>query len=70
MSPANDNTTQADLLLGAAAIAAHLGITRRQTYRLIYDELAPTFKLGGTVAARRSSLDRWLASAEQGRAAA
>ena len=62
---ANDN----DLLLGAAAIAAHLGITRRQTYRLVHDEAMPTFKLGGTVAARKSTLDKWLAAAEQGRAA-
>ena len=64
----NDNTP--DLLLGANAIAAHLGITRRQAYRLTYDAIIPTFKAGGTVAARRSSLDRWMAEAEQAGAAA
>jgi hypothetical protein len=68
LNHANDNT--GDLLLGATAIAEHLGINRRQTYRLIYGEHVPTFKLGGTVAARRSSLDKWLAEAEQGRVAA
>ena len=68
MNHANDNA--GDLLLGASAIAEHLGINRRQTYRLIYGDLVPTFKLGGTVAARRSSLDKWLAQAEQRRTAA
>ena len=60
----NDNNPPADLLLGAHAIAVHLGITRRQTYRLIYDNIIPTFKAGGTVAARRSSLNRWLVDQE------
>jgi len=63
----NDNTP--DLLLGANAIAKFLGITRRQAYRLTYDGVIPTFKAGGTVAARRSSLTRWMAEAEAGRAA-
>lgn len=58
----NDNN--ADLLMGADAIGAFLGITRRQTYRLVYDGLLPSFKLGGTVAARRSSLTNWLAEKE------
>jgi excisionase family DNA binding protein len=63
MKPANDN--HADLLMGANAIAAYLGITPRQTYRLVYDARLPTFKLGNTVAARRSTLTRWLADAER-----
>ncbi len=58
----NDN--EKDLLMGGDAIAAFLGITRRQTYRLIYDDLLPSFKLGGTVAARRSSLRNWMAEQE------
>lgn len=53
-----------DLLLGASAIAEHLGITRRQTYRLVYDDLISTFKVGDTVAARKSSLNAWLAQQE------
>jgi predicted DNA-binding transcriptional regulator AlpA len=66
----HDNDNAGDLLLGAGTIAAHLGITRRQAYRLMYDDLIPSFKLGGTVAARRSTLNRWLAEQEQaGRAA-
>lgn len=62
MEAANDNA--GDLLMGAKAIAEHLGITPRQTYRLIYGDVLPTFKLGGAVSARRSSLNRWLAEQE------
>ena len=61
-NPANDN--HGDLLMGALAIASHLGATRRQVYRLVDDGLIPSFKLGGTVCARRSSLDTWLDKAE------
>jgi excisionase family DNA binding protein len=50
--------------MGADAIARFLGITRRQAYRLAYDGHMPTFKLGGTVTARRSSLTTWLAAQE------
>ncbi|GHA11270.1 hypothetical protein GCM10007989_01970 [Devosia pacifica] len=57
---ANDNFPVADLLLGAKAIAKHLGVTQRQTYRLIADRHIPSFKVGGTVAARRSQLNDWL----------
>jgi predicted DNA-binding transcriptional regulator AlpA len=48
----NDNIQVRDLLLGAKAIAEFLGVTPRHTYRLIYDDCIPNFKLGGTVAAR------------------
>lgn len=54
-----------DLLMGADAIASFLGISRRQAYRLIHDHLIPSFKLGGTVAARRSSLTAMLEKLEQ-----
>jgi len=61
---ANDNHIPADLLLGADAIGKFLGITRRQTYRLVYDAVIPSFKAGGTIAARKSSLTRWMADQE------
>ncbi|MDX0630202.1 helix-turn-helix domain-containing protein [Sinorhizobium medicae] len=54
-----------DLLMGADAIADFLGVTRRQVYRLVYDGIVPSFKLGGTVAARRSSLTRWMEQLER-----
>lgn len=55
-----------DLLMGADAIADFLGVTRRQVYRLVYDNIIPSFKLGGTVAARRSSLIKWMEALERG----
>ncbi|HEV7305228.1 helix-turn-helix domain-containing protein [Ensifer sp.] len=64
MKAANDNS-EGDLLMGANAIAAYLGVKPRQAYRLSYDRIIPCFKLGGTVAARRSSLNKWLAEVEK-----
>lgn len=70
MHHANDNMIEGDLLIGAPAIARFLGATQRQTYRLIQDAIIPSFKCGGSVAARRSSLARWMNEAEKGRASA
>ncbi|RDL52093.1 hypothetical protein BLJAPNOD_03244 [Ensifer sp. M14] len=64
MQAANDNVIEGDLLMGAHAIARFLGVTPRQVYRLTYGALVPHFKLGGTVAARKSSLSKWLAEQE------
>lgn len=64
----NDNFPTADLLFGAKAIADFLGINQRQTYRLVYDGVLPSFKLGGTVAARRSTLTKWLVAQETAQA--
>lgn len=61
MQASNDN---GQLLMGARAIGAYLGLTERQTYRLLYECGLPSFKLGGTVAARRATLDRWLEEQE------
>jgi len=60
----NDNFIEGDLLMGANAIANFLGVTPRQVYRLTYGELVPHFKLGGTVAARKSTLTKWMAAQE------
>lgn len=64
MNTAANENVAGDLLLGATSIAKFLGITRRQTYRLVYDGIVPSFKAGGTVAARKSSLLRWMAEQE------
>ncbi|WP_417426253.1 helix-turn-helix transcriptional regulator [Hoeflea sp.] len=65
MEVANDNSFQdGDLLLGAPAIARFLGLNSRQVYRLVYGDVIPVFKLGGSVSARRSSLRKWLADQE------
>ena len=52
-----------DVLIGAKAIAIETGIKVRQVYRLAELGLIPTFKLGGTLAARRSELQERLSSA-------
>lgn len=67
MDHANDNDPT--ILMGAAAIAEYLGITRRQAYRLVYDTDLPTFRLDGTVAARKASVSTWLVKQEMGVAA-
>ena len=51
-----------DVLIGARAIAIETGIKVRQVYRLAELGLIPTFKLGGTLAARRSELQERLSS--------
>lgn len=60
MTESQADDLSGDLLMGAKAIASFLGVSQRQVYRLIYDDIIPSFKLGGSVAARRSSLRRWL----------
>lgn len=64
MNNHNDSIIDGDLLMGAPAIAKFLGVTQRQVYRLTYDKIVPHFKLGGTVAARRSSLASWMRQQE------
>lgn len=60
----NDNSPAGDLLLGAPSIADYLGIKQRQVYRLIGEGALPSFKIAGTVSARRSTLAAWLADTE------
>lgn len=69
LEAANENQP-GDLLMGAGAIAKHLGINARQVYRLVYADEIPSFKLGGSVAARRSTLARWLDEQESAARAA
>jgi hypothetical protein len=52
------------LLYGAPAIAQFLGLTERQVRHRVADGELPTFKIGGTVCARRASLVEWLAMRE------
>lgn len=51
---------EGDLLVGAKAIGKFLGLTERQVYRLVYDQLAPSFKLGSRIAARKTRLMGWM----------
>jgi excisionase family DNA binding protein len=55
---------RSELLHGAQDIAGFLGLTVRQVERHIAQSNLPVFRLGRTVRARRSSLERWLAELE------
>ena len=60
-----DNDNDADLLMGAPAIAKFLGIGARVLYRLADEGHLPVFKLGGTLSARKSGLRKHLAQLEK-----
>lgn len=55
---------ETDLLYGVEQIAGHLKMTRRQVYHLHDQSHLPTFKIGGKVCARRSTLAKHFAAQE------
>lgn len=67
MSNPNESGTpgDADLLYSLAKIAAFLGITSRQAEYLATRGAFPSFRLGRTICARRSTLRSWLAQTER-----
>ncbi|MCT8003282.1 helix-turn-helix domain-containing protein [Sphingomonas sanguinis] len=56
--------SETDLLYGVDQIAEHLKMTRRQVYHLHDQGHLPTFKIGGKVCARRSTLAKHFAAQE------
>jgi hypothetical protein len=63
MSDAQGASTT-DLLHGVNAIAEHLNLTAKQVYHLHGNGGLPTFKMGKTVCARRSTLAKHFAAQE------
>lgn len=55
----------ADIMLGASAIAAFMGMRPRQLYHAAEMGHLPTFRIGGILCARRSTLNRWITELEQ-----
>ncbi|KQM91877.1 MULTISPECIES: hypothetical protein [unclassified Sphingomonas] len=53
-----------DLLYGVPAISEHLCMTQPQVYHLHNKGELPTFKIGGKVCARRSTLAKHFAAQE------
>ena len=53
-----------ELLYGAPAIAAFLGITERQARHLADKARIPTWKEGKLICARRASLEAWMLARE------
>jgi excisionase family DNA binding protein len=56
----NPNQPNAGLLYGAKAIADYLGVKRRQAEHLIETNRIPFFRIGRTVASKRSLVDAYL----------
>lgn len=54
----------ADLLYGVPAMSTYLGLTEAAVYHLTRREDFPSFKIGGKVCARRTSLNQWLVEQE------
>ncbi len=54
----------ADLLYGVPAIAAFLQMRDKQVRHRIEAEIIPSFRIGGTVCARRSTLIAWIVDQE------
>jgi hypothetical protein len=53
-----------DLLTGADAIAAFMGVKPRRIYHLAETQRLPVFRMGSTLCARRSTLLRWIEDME------
>lgn len=61
---------ESDLLYGVESIASHLALTKRQALHLHEKGEIPTFKMGRTVCARRSTLAKHFAAQEAASAGA
>ncbi|MGO4677514.1 helix-turn-helix transcriptional regulator [Bosea sp. 2YAB26] len=59
----NDNIAT-DILRGADAIAAFMGLPRRAIYHAAAKGTLPVFRLGETILARKSTLLAWIADQE------
>ncbi len=68
IEPAAREDGGADLLYGAPAIAAHLGLRVRQARHQIDEGRIPTFRIGAIICARKSSLLRWFEDQERQKA--
>lgn len=64
MSSCPMTTNEIDLLTGADAIAAFMGLKARRVYHLAETQRLPVFRLGATLCARRSTLLKWIAEME------
>ena len=53
-------TKSTEMLDGAKEIAEFLGLRERSIYHLVAKGQLPVIRLGGKIAARRSTLERWL----------
>lgn len=61
---ANNDNIAGDMLRGAEAIAAFLGLPRRAVYHAASKGNLPVFRLGETLLGRKSTLLAWIAEQE------
>ena len=54
-----------DLMIGAAALSAWLGVPERQVFYMNEKKLLPLFKIGGKLAGRKSTITEHIAKAER-----
>lgn len=64
MTSDNDNLA-ADILRGAEAISAFIGLPRRSVYHAVSKGHLPHFKIGEMICARRSTLVAWISEQEK-----
>ncbi|MGO4666585.1 DNA-binding protein [Bosea sp. 2RAB26] len=64
MTAENDNVAS-DILRGADAIAAFLGLPRRAVYHAASKGSLPVFRLGECILARKTTLLAWIVEQEQ-----
>lgn len=64
MTSDNDNLA-ADILRGAEAISAFIGLPRRAVYHAVSKGHLPHFKIGEMICARRSTLVAWISEQEK-----
>lgn len=61
----SDVSEDTDLLYGVAQIAKYLGLREKQARNRCDRGEVPTFKLGGTVCARKSTILNWIEAQER-----
>lgn len=65
MTNAQPTESEPDLLFGVPAIAQFLGLGEWQARHQIRNGRIPTFKIGKSICARRSTLQTWLNDLEK-----
>jgi hypothetical protein len=64
MTQETPTSLSADIILGADAIAAEMGISARSVYHLAKIKRIPVFSLGAKLAARKSTLRKFIEDQE------
>ncbi|MBW9074940.1 helix-turn-helix domain-containing protein [Agrobacterium deltaense] len=55
---------KSEVIVGAQAIAEVLGVTERRVRFMVTRKEIPVFKMGGSIAPRRTTLESWIDALE------